>query len=85
VRELISIKFSIRSAESWRIRGLSLGHPETEGAPMFEIDTETFNTLWPSLIVVACMIGVMGWAVVKALGLINQDARKETNRHRMNH
>jgi len=52
---------------------------------MFEIDTETFNTLWPSLIVVACMIGVMGWAVVKALGLINQDARKETNRHRMNH
>jgi hypothetical protein len=43
---------------------------------MFEIDTETFNTLWPSLIVVAC---------VKALGLINQDARKETNRHRMNH
>ena len=52
---------------------------------MSEIDTETFNTLWPSLIVVACMIGVMGWAVVKALGLINQDARKETNRHRMNH
>lgn len=58
---------------------------ETEGAPMFEIDTETFNTLWPSLIVVACMIGVMGWPIVKALGLIDQDARKETNRHRMNH
>jgi len=52
---------------------------------MFEIDTETFNTLWPSLIVVACIIGVMGWAIVKALGLIHQDARKETNRHRMNH
>tara|TARA_E500000081_G_C5787441_1_gene199178 strand:- start:51 stop:209 length:159 start_codon:yes stop_codon:yes gene_type:complete len=52
---------------------------------MFEIDTETFNTLWPSLIVVACMIGVMGWPIVKALGLIDQDARKETNRHRMNH
>ena len=52
---------------------------------MFEIDTETFNPLGPSLIVVACMIVVMGWPVVKALGLINQDARKETNRHRMNH
>ena len=45
---------------------------------MFDIDTETFNTLWSSLIAVACMIGVMSWAVVKALGLINQDARKET-------
>ncbi|MCH1500802.1 MAG: hypothetical protein L7S50_00875 [Litoricolaceae bacterium] len=52
---------------------------------MFEIDTETFNTLWPSLIVVALMVGVMGWATVKALGLINQDASKETNHHRMNH
>ena len=60
-------------------------HPETEGAPMFEIDTATFNTLWRGLIVVAFMICVMGWAVVKALGLINQDARRETNRHRMNH
>ena len=28
---------------------------------MVEIDTETFNTLWPSLIVIACMIGIMGW------------------------
>jgi len=52
---------------------------------MFDIDTETFNTLWSSLIAVACMIGVMSWAVVKALGLINQDARKETNRHRMHY
>ena len=52
---------------------------------MFEIDTATFNTLWRGLIVVAFMICVMGWAVVKALGLINQDARRETNRHRMNH
>lgn len=59
-------------------------HVETVEAPMFEINAETFNTLWTSLIVVALMIGVMGWAVVKVLGLINQDPRKETNHHRMN-
>jgi hypothetical protein len=51
---------------------------------MFEINAEIFNILWTSLIVVALMIGIMGWAAVKMFGLINQDPRKETNHHRMN-
>ncbi len=41
---------------------------------MFGIDIETFNTLWPSLLVVAVMIGAMGWGTVKALRLINKSA-----------
>ena len=38
---------------------------------MFGIDIETFNTLWPSLLVVIMMIGVMTWALVKAVQLMN--------------
>ena len=37
---------------------------------MFGIDIETFNTLWPSLVIVALMIGVMGWTGVKVMRLI---------------
>ena len=38
---------------------------------MFGIDIETFNTLWPSLLVVIMMIGVMTWALVKVMQLMN--------------
>jgi len=38
---------------------------------MFGIDIETFNTLWPSLLVVIMMIGVMTWASVRMMRLMN--------------
>ncbi len=38
---------------------------------MFGIDIETFNTMWPNLLVVIMMIGVMTWALVKVMQLMN--------------
>jgi hypothetical protein len=52
---------------------------------MFGIDVETFNTLWPSLIVVALMIGVMGWAIVKVMALMAKNDPNQVTHHRMNH
>ena len=38
---------------------------------MFGIDIETFNPLWPSLLVVITMIGMMTWALVTVMQLMN--------------
>lgn len=42
---------------------------------MFGIDSATFQTLWPSLLVVGAMIGAMGWGVTRVLGLIRQSGQ----------
>ena len=52
---------------------------------MFGIDIETFNTLWPSLVIVALMIGVMGWAGVKVMRLIANSKPSDSNHHGMTH
>jgi hypothetical protein len=52
---------------------------------MFGIDIETFNTLWPSLVIVALMIGVMGWAGVKVMRLIANRKPSDSNHHGMSH
>ena len=52
---------------------------------MFGIDIETFNTLWPSLVIVALMIGVMGWASVKVMRLIANSKPSDSNHHGMSH
>jgi hypothetical protein len=52
---------------------------------MFGIDVETFNTLWPSLVIVALMIGVMGWGVVKVMHLIASSKPSDSNHHGMTH
>lgn len=50
---------------------------------MFGIDIETFNTLWPSLVVVALMIGAMGWGLAKVVKLMSADGTHavRTSRH----
>lgn len=40
---------------------------------MSGIDIETFNTRWPSLLVVIMMTGVMTWALVTVMQLMNHD------------
>jgi len=52
---------------------------------MFGIDIETFNTLWPSLVIVALMIGVMDWAGVKVMRLIANSTPSDPNHHGMTH
>ena len=37
---------------------------------MFGIDIETFNTMWPSLLVVIMMVGEMTWALVRVMQLM---------------
>ena len=34
---------------------------------MLEMDIETFNTLWPTLLAVTMMVSVMIWALVKVM------------------
>ena len=46
---------------------------------MFGIDVETFNTLWPSLVIVALMISIMGWAGVKVMRLIANNKPSDSN------
>jgi hypothetical protein len=48
---------------------------------MFGIDVETFNTLWPSIVIVALMISVMGWAGVKVIRLIANRKPSDSNPH----
>ena len=52
---------------------------------MFGIDVETFNTLWPSLVLVALMIGVMGWGAIKVMHLIASSKPSDSNHHGMTH
>jgi|GEM_PF-412181 len=52
---------------------------------MFGIDVETFNTLWPSLVIVALMIGVMGWGAIKVMRLIASSKPSDSNHHGMTH
>lgn len=40
---------------------------------MWQLDHETFQTLWPSLLVVALMIGAMGWSIWKVVHLAQSD------------
>jgi|TARA_E500000178_G_scaffold355027_1_gene426129 flagellar biogenesis protein FliO len=42
-----------------------------EWKPIFGIDIETFNTMWLSLLVVIMVIGVMTWALVRMMQLMN--------------
>lgn len=37
------------------------------------LDHETFQTLWPSILVVVAMIGAMGWGIWKAIHLMQSD------------
>ena len=41
-----------------------------EWKPIFGIDIETFNTMWPSLLVVIMMVGEMTWALVRVMQLM---------------
>ncbi|WP_256366877.1 hypothetical protein [Marinobacterium sp. LSUCC0821] len=43
---------------------------------MFGIDAYTFETVWPSLLGVAAMAGVMTWAFFKVKNLMNDDGKK---------
>ena len=52
---------------------------------MFGIDIETFNTLWPSLLIVALMIGAMGWGIAKVTKLMSENNPQNTNASRHAH
>ena len=52
---------------------------------MFGIDIEIFNTLWPSLVIVALMIDVMGWGGVKVMRLTANSKPSDSNHHGMTH
>ena len=50
---------------------------------MFGIDIETFDELWPSLIIVALIIGIMDEAGVKVMRLIANSKPSDSNHHGM--
>jgi flagellar biogenesis protein FliO len=54
-----------------------------EWKPMFGIDIETFNTMWPNLLVVIMMIGVMTWALVKVMQLMNHSDADGSKQNRI--
>ena len=43
---------------------------------MFGIDAYSFQTLWPSLLGVAAMAGVMVWGFIKVRHLMKEDGKK---------
>jgi flagellar biogenesis protein FliO len=40
---------------------------------MWQIDHETFQTLWPSLLIILAMVGAMGWGIWKMVHLAQSD------------